>query len=177
MTTNVTAELAMREASGGATVRRVSGDEVWRQLSRASFAILSHVTPAGEPRSSGVVYATVGRRLYVAIAPDGWKARHIGDGQQVSLTVPIRRGGILALLLPIPPATVSFRARVVVHPAGSIDVTALSKELARLLPEGRRASASLLELVPEGWFLTYGVGVSLKAMADPALAAGRVAVS
>ncbi len=166
-----------QEASGTAAARRISSGEVWRQLSKASFAVLAYVTPAGEPRSSGVVYGTVGRRLYVAVAPDSWKARHIVDGQEVSLTVPVRKGGILTLLFPIPPATVSFHARAVVHPAGSLDVTSLSKAFGRLLPDSRRASSCVLEVVPEGRFLTYGVGVSLNELRNPAVSAGHVPVS
>ncbi len=173
----VTGTRPMEETSGTAAARRVSCDEVWRQLSKASFAVLAYTTPAGEPRSSGVVYVAVGRRLYVAVAPDSWKARHIVDGQEVSLTVPVRRGGILTLLVPIPPATVSFHARAVVHPAGSLDVTSLPGAFARILPESRRASSCVLELAPEGRFLTYGVGVSLSELADPAVSLGHVPVS
>lgn len=167
----------MAGASAAAAERRLTSDEVWRQLSKASFAVLAYTTPAGEPRSSGVVYVTVGRRLCVAVAPDGWKARHIVNGQEVSLTVPIRKGGILTLLVPIPPATVSFRARTIVHPAGSLDLSSLPKAFAAILPESRRASSCVLELVPEGRFLTYGVGVSLGEMRDPAVSGGRVPVS
>ena len=162
---------------GEAAAQRLGCDEVWRQLSKASFAVLAYTTPAGEPRSSGVVYVAVGRRLYVAVAPDGWKARHIANGQEVSLTVPIRKGGILTLLVPIPPATVSFRARATVHSAGSLDLSSLPREFAAILPESRRASSCVLELVPEGRFLTYGLGVSLNEMRDPAVAGGLVPVS
>ena len=164
-------------ASGLAADQRLTCDEVWRQLAKASFAVLAYTTPAGEPRSSGVVYVTLGRRLYVAVAPDGWKARQIADGQEVSLTVPIRKGGILTLLVPIPPATVSFRARAIVHPAGTLDLSSLPKEFAAILPESRRQSSCVLELVPEGRFLTYGVGVSLGEMRDPAVSGGHVPVS
>ena len=55
---------------------RLTSEQVWRRVAKASFAVLSHVTPSGEPRSSGVVYRTLGRRLYVAVASDSWKARH-----------------------------------------------------------------------------------------------------
>ena len=30
---------------------RLTAQDVWRAVSRASFAVLSHVTPAGAPRS------------------------------------------------------------------------------------------------------------------------------
>ena len=169
----------MKQTGSGAhtagAVTAASADRVWKELDKASFAIVAYVTPADEPRSSGVVYAVDDRHLYLAIAPDGWKARHISDGQPISVTVPVRRGGLLSLLLPIPPATISFQTRAVVHPAGSIDIASRSKKLASLLPSDRRA-ATLIELVPEGSFLTYGIGVSLKAMMDPATALAHVPI-
>jgi hypothetical protein len=96
---------------------RLTTEQVWHQLAKASFAVLSHVTPAGEPRSSGVVYKTVGQQLYIATAPDSWK---------------------------------------------------VLKELASLLPEERQASAAVIEVIPEGSFVTYGVEISLTQMRDPA---------
>ncbi len=160
--------------TGGA---RVSSEAVWRALAKASFAVVSHVNAAGEPRSSGVVYGTVDRRLYVAVAAHGWKARQIESGQEVAVTVPVRRGGLLSLLAPIPPATITFHARATVHPAGSLDVGSVSKELERLIPEARKAGSCIIELVPEGRFLTYGIGVSLMDMRDPVRALARVPVS
>lgn len=88
-----------KPATAAAARRRLTSDQVWRQLESASFAVISYVTPRGEPRSSGVVYGTVSRRLYTAVAADSWKARHIGASKQVSVTVPVRRGGVLALVL------------------------------------------------------------------------------
>jgi hypothetical protein len=155
----------------------VSTEMVWRALAKASFAIVSHVNAAGEPRSSGVMYGTADRRLYVAVAADGWKARQIVTGQELAVTVPVRRGGILALFVPIPPATITFQAKATVHPAGSLEIGSVSKNLERLVPEARKAGSCILELVPEGRFLTYGIGVSLMKMANPALALARVPVA
>jgi Pyridoxamine 5'-phosphate oxidase len=138
---------------------RLTTEQVWRQLATASFAVLCHVTPAGEPRSSGVVYKTVGQRLYIATAPDSWKARHIARNGRVAVTVPVRRGGVLSLVLPIPPATVGFHGTAIVHPADSPQVRPLLKELASLLPEERQAPAAVIEVIPQGCFVTYGVGV------------------
>jgi hypothetical protein len=169
-----------RAAAGGdgrPMAARLTSEQVWHQIAKASFAVLSHVTPAGEPRSSGVVYKTVGRRLYIATAPDSWKARHIAASGRVAVTVPVRRGGLLSLVLPIPPATVSFHATAVLHPADSPRVRPLLKELASLLPQERQASAAVIEVIPEGRFVTYGVGVSLMQLRDPAAAAARVAVT
>jgi len=155
---------------------RLTSEQVWHALARASFAVVSYVTPQGAPRSSGIIYKTVGRRLVLAVASYSWKARHIPAGGQVAVTVPVRRGGLLALVLPIPPATISFHARAIVHPAGEIKVGALSKELESLLPPERRATACIIELRPEGAFLTYGLGVTLTEMRDPATALARVPV-
>lgn len=155
---------------------RLTSEEVWQQLDRASFAVIAYVTPAGESRSSGVVYKTVAKRLYIAVAPDSWKARHIAVGKRVSVTVPVRRGGILALLLPIPPATISFHATAITHPVGTVDIGSLSEDLQSLLPPERRAGTVIIELIPEGDFLTYGVGVPLMEMKKPELARALVPV-
>ena len=153
-----------------------ASERVWRELTKASFAIVSHVTPAGKPRSSGIMYLAVERHLYVVISPDSWKARQITDGDQVAVTVPVRRGGLLSLIAPIPPATISFHARAILHPSGSLDIEAVSKKLASMVPAERRDLCCVLELEPQGRFLTYGVGVSLMKMRDPAAATGRVPV-
>jgi hypothetical protein len=156
---------------------RLTSEQVWHALGKASFAVLGYVTPAGEPRSSGVVYKSIGRRLYVAVASDSWKARHIAASRRVAVTVPVRRGGLLSLVAPIPPATVSFHATAIVHPAGSPQVQPLLKELGSLIPVERRTSACIIEIVPEGAFLTYGLDVSLSKMRDPAAARARVPVT
>jgi hypothetical protein len=155
---------------------RLTTERVWHQVAKASFAILGYVTPAGEPRSSGVVYKIIGRRLYVAVAPDSWKARHIAASGRVAVTVPVRRGGLLSLVAAIPPATISFHAAAIVHPAGSAQVRPLLQELGSLIPAERRASGSVIEVVPAGAFLTYALGVPLRRMRDPAAASARVPV-
>ena len=127
-----------RAAAGGGgppMAARLTTEQIWHQLAKGSFAVLSHVTPAGEPRSSGVLYKSIGRRLYIATAPDSWKARHVAASGRVAVTVPVRRGGLLSLVTPIPPATISFHATAIVHPADSPQVRSVLKELASLLPD------------------------------------------
>ncbi len=155
----------------------VTSEQVWRKVAASSFAVLGYVTPQGEPRASGVVYKTLGLRLYVAVAPDSWKAQHIAVSGKVAVTVPVRRGGILSLVAPIPPATVSFHATATVYPAGSPQIRPLLEELGALLPTERRTSTSIIEVIPEGAFVTYGLGVSLLKMRDPTAARARVAVT
>lgn len=176
----VSSERVTRAAPGDDGRRkgpRLVSERVWHALAKGSFAILSFVTPSGEPRSSGVVYETVGRRLYVAVAPDSWKAKHVAASGRVAVTVPVRRGGLLSLAAPIPPATISFHGTAVVHAAGSPQVRSLVKELGSLLPAERRDSACVIEILPEGEFLTYALGVPLHKMRDPAASLARTSVA
>jgi len=156
---------------------RLTSEQIWHALVKASFAVLGYVTPSGEPRSSGVVYKTVGRRLYVAVAPDSWKAKHVAASGRIAVTVPVRRGGLLSLVASIPPATISFHATAIVQPAGSPQARSLLKELGSLIPAERRASGSIIEVVPEDEFLTYALGIPLRKMRDPAAAQARVPVA
>lgn len=175
--------IATRKEKEAAPVRseaagaRVTTQMVWRQLERASFAVVGYVTPAGEPRSTGVMYKAVRKRLYTVVAPDSWKARHISARNHVSVTVPVHRGGVLALVAPIPPATISFHASAMVHPHGSIQIASISKELESWLPKNRKDTGVVIELIPEGQFLTYGVGVSLTDMQKPEVASAAVSVA
>jgi hypothetical protein len=171
----VTTDRKAKVAAGKAPAP--SGEQIWRTIRKRSFAVLSYVTPTGEPRSSGVLYAATRDRLYVAVAPDSWKALHIPATDQVAVTVPVRRGGLLALLFAIPPATISFHARAVVHPRGALDAASLSSELATLVPAERLSACRIVEIFPEGQFLTYGIGTSLRGMRDPATARAHVPVS
>jgi hypothetical protein len=51
------------------------------------------------------------------------------------------------------------------------------QELGSLIPAERQTSGSIIEVVPEGAFLTYALGVPLRMMRDPAAARGRVPVT
>ncbi len=152
-------------------MRTLTDQQIWDELGRASFAVVSYTTPAGEPRSSGVVYALEGHRMYLVVATDSWKARHIARSGRVSVTVPVRRGGLMSLVFPIPPETISFAASAVVHPP-----RALPGNLARLVPPERRTDCRVIEIRPEGHFVTYGVGVPLLRMRVPAQSRGRVPI-
>ena len=152
-------------------------EQIWRHLAKASFAVVSHVTPDGEPRSSGVVYTVLDRRMFVVVAADSWKARHIATSGRVAVTVPVRRGGIMSLVFPIPPATISSHASAVVHAPDSPDGERVLAQLGRLLPPERRDTCRIVEIRPVGRFVTYGIGVPLMRMRDPVLARGRVPVA
>lgn len=152
----------------------LTAHDVWAAVAHASFAVISHVTPSGSPRSSGVLYTCEGDRMYVVVAGNSWKARHITDDGLIAVTVPIRRGGIMSLLAPIPPATVSFPAVATVHHTALLGRV---PRLARLVPPDQRVGCAVLEIRPTGHYVTYGLGVSLRDMRDPHRARARVAVA
>jgi hypothetical protein len=156
---------------------RLTPERVWKTIRVKSFAVVSYITPAGEPRSSGVVYAAEHGRLYVAVAPNSWKARHLAVNGRVAVTIPVRRGGVLSLVAPVPPATISFHGAATVHEPGTQQTQLLLERLGALLPPERRRTACVVEIRPEGEFVTYGVGVPLMKMRDPAAARGRVPVA
>jgi hypothetical protein len=156
---------------------RLTGEQVWSAIDKASFAVVGYVTPEGAPRSSGIVYKALGHRLFVAVAPESWKARHIAMSGRVGVTVTVRRGGILSLVAPIPPATINFHGAAIVHQPGTAETRALLRELESLLPPDRRETACVIEIVPEGEFVTYGIGVPLMKMRDPVAARGRAPVA
>src|SRR5215471_7255280 len=137
-----------RPAAQSTTGPALTTERVWNELEKTSFAVISYITPASKPRSSGVLCAAARRRLYVVTAPDSWKERQISGGDEVAVTVPIRRGGLLSLISPIPPATVSFHATARVHPAGWAGSESVPKKLVSRLPRERRGTGCLLELVP-----------------------------
>jgi hypothetical protein len=64
-----------------------------------------------------------------------------------------------------------------VHQADSLEVRMILEELASLLPAERSASSCVIEILPEGEFLTYGLGVPLRKMGNPAAARARVSVT
>ena len=65
-----------------------------------------------------------------------------------------------------------FRSR----PAGPIASGAVPAQLTSLLPAERRDNSCVIEIVPEGWFVTYGIGVPLLKMRDTSAARARLPV-
>ena len=105
----------------------------------------------------------------------------------VSIGVPVSRSVVRSLktqlqqpaapVSSIPPATITFHGTAIVHQAGSPETHALLKELGSLIPAERRATGWVIEIVPEGEFLTYALGVPLRKMGNPAASLARVPVA
>lgn len=55
----------------------VTTDLVWSVVEKHVFAVLAHVTPAGEARSAGIVYVVDDHTFYISTGRATWKARHI----------------------------------------------------------------------------------------------------
>ena len=151
---------------------------VWTEINRRFFAVLSYVTPRAEARSAGVVYVVRDGRLYIRADTDSWKARHIRLNPSVALNVTIPKRVPLMPWIRIPEATIAFRgtARVIDGDTAEAD---LVQALARATAHDVESLAGIcfIEVTPAGHFATYGVGVSLLDMRNPAKARARVAVA
>jgi general stress protein 26 len=154
---------------------KLTSDQVWQVIEKELFAVLGMVTGKGESRTVGIIYAVRGRKIYIASAADTWKVRHIAANPNVSLTIPIAKRVPIMPWIKIPQATITLSGTARIIPAAeSPDDIVL--ELLRGLNKEMLAGMSLIEVTPEGEFVTYGVGVPLMKMRDPEQARGRAPV-
>jgi hypothetical protein len=145
---------------------------VRKVVAKRSYAVLATVSPAGRPHAAGVLYAVAGDDLWVSTHLESRKGRNVATTPYVGLTIPVRR-------IPLgPPGAVQAQARA--------EVVALDDpRVAPLVADGSlKGITSHGELdLPGGCFLritpnrtvhTYGLGLSLWALArDPLAAEGR----
>jgi nitroimidazol reductase NimA-like FMN-containing flavoprotein (pyridoxamine 5'-phosphate oxidase superfamily) len=150
--------------------------QVWRAIERANSAVLGFVTPRGEPRTSLIMHGVADRTLYVSVGRTSWKAKYVAANPHVSVTVLVRRGGPLALVAPIPPASVTFHGTADVLDGDDPAVAPLVEHAGLHLPAGAAAASALLRIRPEGEFLCYGIGVSLATMRDTTASRAHVPV-
>lgn len=154
-------------------------DQVWAELEKEMFAVLGMVTAAGEARTVGIVFVTRDRKLYISSGKDAWKVRHVAANPAVSMTVTIAKRITLMPWIKIPPATITFQGTArVLEPAAlpaEIVAAALGGDVAAD-PE-RLDLVSIIEVIPAGDFVTYGVGISLSEMRYPEKARGRAPVA
>ncbi len=156
----------------------LSTDQVWEAVEKELFAVLGMVTAAGESRTAGIVYIVENRTFYISTGKASWKARHIAGNPHVSLTIPIAKRVPLMPWIKVPAATItcSGTARV-------LDTNEMPQPVLKAIFRDSASDPAVLEnsviieVVPRGDFVTYGVGVSLMEMRDTAAARGRVPVS
>ena len=156
----------------------VTTASIWRYLTDNHFAVLSWVTPTGEARSAGIVYVVRNNSLLIGTEKTSWKAKHITANPHVSVTVTFHRKIVFLPWIQIPDATITFHGRAHVKNADEVDPR-VNRDLTRGMVEDpvRDQNTCIIEITPEGEFLTYGIDVSLRAMRDPQKAMGRAPVN
>ena len=155
----------------------ITTDLVWREVEKRSFAVLSYVNPKGRARSSGIVYVPIDRVLYVRVAKDSWKAKHIRLNPHVALNVTISKRIPFMPWIDIPDATIAFSGTARVLQMNEVEPKLLESIVGRLIEhEGSMDDNCIIEIHATGHFATYGVGVSLLDMRDPEKARGRTPV-
>lgn len=156
---------------------QLTPDQVWRNIDRHLFAVLGMVTPKGEARTVGVVYVVADHKLYIGTQKAAWKVKHIAQNPHVSLTITIAKRIPLLPWIEIPAATISFAGLARVREHHEVTPEVLRKLYRGVVKdEAALAAACVIEVVPQGEFLTYGVGIPLMEMRFPEKARGRAAV-
>jgi hypothetical protein len=156
---------------------QLTSELVWNVLEGEIFGVLGMVNSRGEARPAGIVYIVSGNRLYISTGKDSWKAHHIQGNHNISMTIPIAKRIPIMPWIKIPAATITFSGSARVFDPNQVD-----RELLPALYQGleedaeKLAETCVIEVDPVGDFVTYGVGVSLMEMRDPALARGRASV-
>lgn len=155
----------------------LTSEQVWTELKKEIFAVLGMVTPKGEARTIGIVYIVHDHKLYISTRKDAWKARHIQHNPHVSLTVPIAKRIPLMPFIKIPAATITFSGTAKV-----LDPHVLGQGILHALLQGNEKDTqkleglAVLEIDPEGEFVTYGIGIPLMEMRFPEKARGRAPI-
>ena len=146
----------------------LTSDQVWQEVRKHIFAVFGTVTSRGQPRTTGIVYVVRDRQLYISTGRASLKVRNILADPHVSLTVTIPKRIPFCPWIKIPPATITFQGQASIE---SLQETpeeiqkALTKDL-EMSPEAR-SNMCFIKVRPEGQFLTYGVGTSLRGMLKP----------
>lgn len=156
---------------------QLTSNQVWKEIEQNLFAVVGMVTPGSEARTVGVVYVAIDRKLYFGTFKETWKVKHILHNPHVSLTVPLAKRIPFMPWIKIPAATITFAgvARVLENEAVKADVLkALYRDVAK--DEKAMAQSCVIEVTPQGEFITYGVGIPLMQMRFPEKSRGRAAV-
>jgi len=156
----------------------LASQQVWQTIEKELFAVVGMVTANCEARTVGIVYAVRDHKLYFVTDHDTWKVRHIAANPHVSVTVPIARRVPIMPWLKIPQATITFQGVARVCDPSEPPPERLQAMLKPMAgDDDLMAGACLIEITPQGEFVTYGVGIPLLDMRDPNKARGRAPVN
>jgi len=152
-------------------------DQVWREVKKQQFAVLGTVSRKGQPLTTGIVYTVKGKHLYITTGRSLQKARNIQNNPGVSLTVTIEKRIPFLPWVKIPAATITFQGEATLHGPDEIEPHIQKSLVGKLkLREEEKADQCFVRVKPERNFVTYGVGVSLRTMLEPARAMARIPV-
>jgi len=141
------------------------------------FAVLGMVTKESETRSTGIVYSVNDSMLYIGTGLESWKTHHIKLNPEVSITIPIPKRIPLLPWIKIPQATISFSGTARIITAVEAEHNILRSVYRHMADDQELMKEScIIEVIPKGDFITYGIGVSLMEMRNPELARGRAPV-
>jgi nitroimidazol reductase NimA-like FMN-containing flavoprotein (pyridoxamine 5'-phosphate oxidase superfamily) len=150
---------------------------VWEAIEKELFAVLGMVNAKNQARTVGIVYVVQNQKLYIVTGTDTWKARHVRNNPNVSITVTIPKRIPIMPWVTIPAATITFSGK-----ANVLSVQDVSQELLHALFRGQESDLEklgtmcVIEVEPQGDFVTYGVGISLMQMRHPEKSRGRAPV-
>ena len=152
-------------------------ENVWAAINKELFAVLGMVTDQNQSRTVGILYIVNGRKFYIGTGIRSWKARHVAKNPFVSLTIPIAKRIPVAPWIKIPQATITCSGTAKVIP-GDEAPAGLLKEVFRHKAEDPEFMKDncLIEVIPRGDFITYGIGIPLIKMSQPELSRGRAPV-
>jgi len=157
--------------------QQLSAQQVWQIIDKELFAVVGMVNARNEARTAGILYAVRDHKLYFITGRDTWKVRHIAANPHVSVTIPIAKRVPIMPWMKIPQATITFQGTAHVCGAGEAMPDLLQKLLGPMADDRELIAGScLIEIVPAGEFVTYGIGVRLIEMRDPNKARGRAPV-
>jgi uncharacterized pyridoxamine 5'-phosphate oxidase family protein len=156
---------------------KLTKEQVWNDLRKELFAVLGMVNAQEEARTVGIVYIVHEQKLYISTRTTEWKTRHVRNNPNVSMTVPIAKRVPFMPWIKIPQATITFSGKARVFAARDVDMEILHALLRGGENDPENLTVlSVLEIEPQGEFITYGIGVPLMQMRYPDKARGRVPV-
>ncbi len=149
----------------------VDPEEILRIIGKRTFANLATVSPGGSPHTVGVLYAAVGRDMYVSTEVGTRKARNIAHDQRVAIAIPVRR-------IPIgPPMLIHFQTTAELIPTDDRRIRSLHEagDLEKVTSHGELelADGCFVKIPIPSRIHTYGLGLSLyRLVRDPLSAVG-----
>ena len=149
-------------------------DAVEEAIASNWFCMLATSSNENRPHVAGVLYALVGRDLYVNTDEASRKARNIAENGRAAVCIPVN------VAPDAPPFTATLQGTAELLPNDHPEITSLVADgrLAAVTSHGEleRPGTCFVKVTPGARVATYGIGVSPEELeADPLSAFGSVA--